>query len=79
VAEEILVDPKNKNSGNQPDAPLVQSIKQGLKGARKTAEHYAEKLGKAFFSKRPSRLLKFAELSQIQGKIKRKSGVYTCK
>ena len=26
-----------------------------------------------------SRLLKFADLSQIQGKIKRKSGVYTCK
>jgi len=27
----------------------------------------------------PGRLLKFADLSQIQGKIKRKSGVYTCK
>ena len=44
MAEEVLADPKSKNSGNQSDDPLVQSIKQGLKGARKTAEHYADKI-----------------------------------
>jgi len=44
VAEEVLTDPKSQNSGNQSDDPLVQSIKQGLKGARKTAEHYADKI-----------------------------------
>lgn len=44
VAEEVLTNPKSKNSGNQSDDPLVQSIKQGLKGARKTADHYADKI-----------------------------------
>ncbi|MBL4607965.1 MAG: hypothetical protein JKY01_09085 [Pseudomonadales bacterium] len=44
VAEKVIADQKSQNSENQFDDSLVQSIKQGLKGARKTAEHYANKI-----------------------------------
>ena len=44
VADDILTDSKSTNSGNHSDSPIVQSIKQGLKSARKTADHYADKI-----------------------------------
>ena len=44
VADELLSDTKNPEAEKQSSDPLVNSIKQGLKGARKTAEHYAEKI-----------------------------------
>ena len=44
VADELLSDVKNPGAEKQSNDPLVDSIKQGLKGARKTAEHYADKI-----------------------------------
>lgn len=44
VADEVLADSK-KSAASKPSAdPLVKSLQQGLKGLRKTADHYAEKI-----------------------------------
>lgn len=44
VADELLSEPKTDGTGNQSDDPLVNTVKQGIKGARKTAQHYADKI-----------------------------------
>lgn len=44
VADELLSEPKTDGTGNQSDDPLVDTVRQGIKGARKTAKRYADKI-----------------------------------
>lgn len=44
VADEVLADPKKNATSKSSADPLVKSLQQGLKGLRKTADRYAEKI-----------------------------------
>ncbi len=44
VADQVLTDSGKSGSASSSNDPLVRSLKQGLKGLRKTADHYASKI-----------------------------------
>ena len=44
VADQVLSDSGKADAASTNSDPLVRSLKQGLKGLRKTADHYASKI-----------------------------------